>query len=70
MTLLSITFRFYEQQEKMRIDTSQVEDKLIKTAALGEHPFTAILGHNSRGNSISDKRPMHHYYVDKIWTRR
>ena len=24
--------RFYEQQEKMRMDTSQVEDKLIKTA--------------------------------------
>lgn len=26
------SLRFYEQQEKMRMDTSQVEDKLIRTA--------------------------------------
>ena len=31
MTFL-LTLRFYEQQEKMRMDTCLVEDKLIKTA--------------------------------------
>ena len=31
MTFLN-TLRFYEQQEKMRMDTCLVEDKLIKTA--------------------------------------
>ena len=41
----------------------------METGALGEHSLNAILlsliGHISRGNSISDKRLMHHY-VDRF----